>query len=384
MATERYTPFVIEQHLRRLAYIIPRLPNDSSEATYSREQLETVFGRERTPRSRFHVFASTRRAYTRFLRVSGRLRGEPSGPYAELRARYGEFLASIRGLSQSSRDHHALVVVDLLSRGIGRRRSLRFITRADVERYVLLRSRHESRHSLQHSVAYLRAFLRYAYDTGHLDTRVDGIDTPRTYRDELPPRAMPWDQVLTLLGSVDRQSKSGWRDLCILHLIAFYGLRPSEVVGLRLDSVDWDAGLLQVAQCKTRSTLVLPIAEPTRQLLKDYLHHDRAHRSDPSQNLFLRARCPFIPLQRSAVGVIFKRRCLEAGITGLRTHVYRLRHTLAMRLLSRGVGIKAIGDVLGHRSFFGTSAYLRLDVAMLRGVALEVPGRDGHTGGRHD
>ena len=54
-------------------------------------------------------------------------------------------------------------------------------------------------------------------------------------------------------------------------------------------------------------------------------------------------------------------------------HVYRLRHTLAMRLLGRGVGIKAIGDVLGHRSFYGTSAYLRLDVAMLRGVALDVP-----------
>ena len=70
----------------------------------------------------------------------------------------------------------------------------------------------------------------------------------------------------------------------------------------------------------------------------------------------------------------------EAGLPDCGKHVYRLRHTLAMRLLGRGVGIKAIGDVLGHRSFYGTSAYLRLDVAMLRGVALEVP---AGAGGRH-
>jgi site-specific recombinase XerD len=52
---------------------------------------------------------------------------------------------------------------------------------------------------------------------------------------------------------------------------------------------------------------------------------------------------------------------------------YRLRHTFAMRLLTRGVGVKAIGDLLGHHSLDSTCAYLRLDIDMLRGVALEVP-----------
>ena len=384
LAAERYTPYVIECHLRRLAYIIPRLPNASPGARYSLSQLNAVFGRERAPRSRFHNFASTRRVYARFLGVFGRFKEETPGPYADLRAQYARFLIDVRGLSQSSRHHHAMIVDDLLGRGLPRRRPLRSLTRADVERFVLLRSQQESRHSLQHSVAYVRAFLRYAHDAGYIDARLDQLDTPRTYRDELPPRAMPWDQVLTLLRSVDRGSKSGWRDLCILHLIAYYGVRPSEVVALRLDSVDWDAGIVNVYQCKTRSMLVLPLAAPTLRLLKDYLRHDRTHRDSASLEFFLRARCPFIPLERTAVGEIFERRALEAGITGLGKQVYRLRHTVAMRMLSRGVGIKAIGDVLGHRSLYGTSAYLRLDVAMLRGVALEVPARVSHTGGGHE
>jgi len=63
----------------------------------------------------------------------------------------------------------------------------------------------------------------------------------------------------------------------------------------------------------------------------------------------------------------------EAGIELPGHNVYRLRHTFAMRLLTRGVGVKAIGDLLGHRSLESTCAYLRLDVEMLRGVPLEVP-----------
>jgi len=66
--------------------------------------------------------------------------------------------------------------------------------------------------------------------------------------------------------------------------------------------------------------------------------------------LFLRAGCPYIPLERTAVGDIFRKRMREAGLPDCAKHVYRLRHTFAMRLLRRGVGMKAIGDVLGHHS----------------------------------
>jgi hypothetical protein len=41
------------------------------------------------------------------------------------------------------------------------------------------------------------------------------------------------------------------------------------------------------------------------------------------------------------------------GPTGEKRTFHSLRHTFAMRLLARGVGMKAIGDVLGHHSFYG-------------------------------
>ncbi len=380
LQAERYTDYTIDCHIRRLLFVMPRLSASASPPVLRPAELVAVFGRERHPRARFFNFSGTRRVYTRFLRAQGRLVPEPPQPNADLLHRYDAYLTEVRGLSVSARVHHGLTLRALLASVLSSGRSLRCLSREDVERFILARGQRVTRHTLQHEVAHLRAFLRYAYDEGLLRERLDGLDTPRTYRGELPPRALPWRHVRQLLRSIDRHSRAGWRDLCILHLIAYYGLRPSEVVALRFDSIDWEWQVLHVYQCKTRSALTLPLDRRTQRLLREYLQQVRDGDASASPMLFLRARCPYVPLERTAVGDIFRKRMHEAGLPDCAKHVYRLRHTFAMRLLSRGVGMKAIGDVLGHHSFFGTSAYLRLDVAMLRGVALEIPLR---VGGRH-
>jgi integrase/recombinase XerD len=258
------------------------------------------------------------------------------------------------------------------------------ITQQNIEQFIVLRSREVSRHSLQHDVSHLRSFLRYCHGRDLLASRLDtNIETPRTYRGELPPRALPWDTVQALLKSIDRQKKSGWRDYCILHLIAHYGLRPSEVVSLRLDSIDWENAVLHVIQHKTRSELLLPLAPSTLQVLRDYLTHERHRHGSTHPDLFLRARCPSGPLLRTGICDIFDKHILAVKFEGVTHGVYSLRHAFAMRLLARGVGVKAIGDVLGHRRLESTCTYLRLDVEALRGVALDVPDAGVCEGGGH-
>jgi site-specific recombinase XerD len=79
-----------------------------------------------------------------------------------------------------------------------------------------------------------------------------------------------------------------------------------------------------------------------------------------------------LEFERTAVQDVFEKRAREAGLPPS-IHAYQLRHTFAVRLLARGVGVKAIGDVMGHRSLLSTWPYLRLDMRALRGVALPVP-----------
>jgi site-specific recombinase XerD len=228
-----------------------------------------------------------------------------------------------------------------------------------------------SRQTLQHTIARLRAFLRFVFLRGAIRKPLDAIDTPRTYRGELPPRALDWRLVQRLLRSIDRSSAMGWRDYAILHLMAYYGLRPSEVVGLRVDSIDWCTQSLRVEQRKTRSTLVLPLTDRTIAVLRDYLRCGRPTSGDP--HLFLRARCPTGRLQHTAVCDLFYKRARASGLGLADYSSYCLRHAFAMRLLDRGVGVKTIGDLLGHRNLESTCVYLRLDTTGLRAVALDVP-----------
>lgn len=378
---EGYTPRVTQQHLLRLEEVLRRLPGTEhrEEAVHRRFALVG-----RGVPSRHFRFEGSERAYCRFLAAEGRLvKTASKGRYDELCSAYDWHMHELRGLSLSARVHHAATIADFLARGLPDGQGLSALTLDDVERYVALRGREVSRHSLQHVVAHVRSFLRFCHECGAIGSRLDCIDTPRTYRGELPPQALPWSAVQALIRSIDLHSKAGRRDRCILHLMAHYGLRPSEVVSLRVDSIDWNSALLQVTQSKTRSQIALPLAPQTLRLLRGYLQHERLAQGASHPQLFLRARCPSGPLERYGVNDIFKKRVREAKLDLPGHNVYRLRHTFAMRLLTRGVGVKAIGDLLGHRSLESTCAYLRLHVDMLRGVALEVPKAVHRQGGHH-
>jgi site-specific recombinase XerD len=381
LSTEGYTAAPIHIHVIYLGQALARMAQNPGPRDLA--EVEREFDPGGGSPTRRVLFASTRRAYVRFLRASDRLL-EPAveDRFATLRREYDQRLVELRGLSTSARAHHAHVVSDFLVRGVALR-ELGAITQQEVEAFVALRSREISRHSLQHVVGILRSFLRYCFDAGCLRARLDqSIDTPRTYRDELLPRALPWDTVQALLASIDRSAKSGWRDYCILHLIAHYGLRPSEVVSLRLDSIDWERRTVHVVQHKTRSTLTLPLAPETVRVLSQYLAIDRDRQGRGHAELFLRARCPNGPLRRHAISEIFEKH-MRAAKLGTAGDAYSLRHAFAMRLLARGVGVKLIGDLLGHRYIDTTRTYLRLNKEALRGVALEVPHGSVRSGGRH-
>jgi integrase/recombinase XerD len=277
----------------------------------------------------------------------------------------------VRGFVAPTVEAHLFTIRDFLSEARFPRRTLKTLESADVEQYLARRSRMVTRQTLEHVISHLRAFLRYSFANELLTRRLDEIDSPRTYRDELPPRALPWSQVTALLRSVDRSSKAGWRDAAILHLMALYGLRPSEIATLRLDAINWQAGTLRVRQCKTRSDLVLPVRPTTLSLLRGYLERERGMSLQPY--LFLRVRCPTGPLRTWGVCDIFYKRAAQSGLPLDGCSSYSLRHAFAMRLLQRNVGIKAIGDLLGHRSLEATCVYLRLDTAALRTVGLQIP-----------
>ena len=378
-----YSKDNIRDHLCRLFEVLTHSRALKAEQTRSSICLHRAFGRYCTCVSLSQNFRGTERAYVRFLSDRGRLREDkPTGDAIDrLLHLYRRYLLDVRGFSETTAGQHASTVSVFLRQSLRGGRDIDTLGSAHVERYLARKSRRLSRQSMQHVVAHLRAFLRYAFSAGLIRSRLDTIDTPRTYRDELPPRALPWVLVRKLLHSVDRSSKAGWRDYAILHLMAYYGLRVSEIAALRVDAIDWNAKTCRVEQRKTQSDLVLPLSDRTLALLRRYLYCGRSACALPQ--LFLRARRPTGALHHYGVCDVFYKRAAQSGLPLEGYSSYCLRHSFAMRLLQRGVGVKAIGDLLGHRSLEATCVYLRLDTTALRTVALPVPRYRNVAGNRH-
>ena len=356
------------QHVYRLDQALGHGNGIQPGGTFCEADLHAAFTFRRGSRPE----RSTQRAFTRFLVAVGRLKAAEPTDFVDVSCRhYLRHLSEARGLDGATIQQHRSTVADFLARGLPQGRELSAASAADVEGYVQLRSTEVKRQTLQHIVAHLRSFLRYCGDHGETARGLDRIDTPRTYRGEQPPRALDWTLVRRLLASVDRSSGEGWRDYVILHLMAYYGLRPCEVCSLTLDSIDWSARTLRVEQRKTHSVLVLPLADRTVRLLRRYLDEGRPGTRRPE--LFLRTRSPAGAMTHHSVGDLFHKRARQSGLPLRGASSYSLRHAFAMRLLRRGVGVKAIGDLLGHHSLDSTCVYLRIDVDMLRTVALPVP-----------
>ena len=163
-----------------------------------------------------------------------------------------------------------------------------------------------------HDIAALRGFLRFLATDGRAPTGMDRqIDTPRLYRLEQLPRALPWETVCTLLQSLDTASPIGLRDYAMFLLIATYGLRASEVVAISLDDIHWRQGILRIHQRKTSSPLELPL---TNEVLSALVKHlKRTPPPAPYRRVFLRMRAPMGVLKPTAVTEAFQALFAKAG-----------------------------------------------------------------------
>ena len=369
-----YSDHLICRYLCRLRKTLES-SNTAVEKVWSVESLNRAFERycNRTFNRQTVDYHATRRAYERYLQTRHRLqRSErPDDAFRRCRADYQRHLEEVRGFCAATVAQHISTAADFLAHSLKRTDHLAHLTTPHVERYLSMKSKTCNRHTLQHVVARLRAFLRYSFTHGLIPAPLDAIDTPRTYRGELPPRALPWPLVKRLLRSIDCSARAGLRNYTMLHLMAYYGLRASEVADLRVDSIDWNSKTCRVNQRKTHCDLVLPLFDRTVSLLRRYLRHGRPNTNHPQ--LFLRARNPAGRIQHTAVCDVFYKLAHSSGLPLQQYSSYSLRHAFAMRLLQRGVGVKAIGDCLGHHSLEATCVYLRLNVDALRTLGLPLP-----------
>ena len=253
-----------------------------------------------------------------------------------------------------------------------RHRKLRAIRLSDVDAFLLRLRRHYAVGSVSRRMSSLRLFCRFLHSTGRLPHDLaSSIQCPPRRR-VLPPRALPWPDVQRILRAIDRSTRLGSRDYAMLLLMSLYGLGSAEVIGLKLEDVHWRTNTITVRRPKTGVEIQLPLLPAAARVLAAYLRKTRPPDA-PTRSLFVRGPMPHVAFTSSAIRFAIRRYAAIAGMPAQILGAHVLRHSHASRQVDQHAPPRVLSSILGHQDPESTSAYTRVAVERLRGVALPVP-----------
>jgi integrase/recombinase XerC len=200
-------------------------------------------------------------------------------------------------------------------------------------------------------LASLRSFFRYLRRQG-LVRSDPSIRLRNPKQPQRLPRLLRVDEVIRLLDAVPIDTPLGLRDRAMLETLYGGGLRVSELVGLNLDDLDFELGLVRV-RGKGRRERLCPVGPMALHWLRSWipLRHPRIGQE---KALFLNQRGT--RLTTRSVGRLLEAHLLRGGLANAASP-HTLRHSFATHLLDRGADLRSVQELLGHRNLTTTQIY---------------------------
>jgi integrase/recombinase XerD len=290
-----------------------------------------------------------------------------------LLAAFDEYLRRAKGVCPGTRRNYARYVGEFLVAVFGDGAvDFAEVGAPEVAAFVGgLSGRYRPR-TVEAAASALRSFFRFLRAQGWCEDRLaDAVPMvphrPSGLVRHLDPRVLE-----QLIASLEWASARALRDRAIILTIARLGLRPGEVVRLRLEDLDWRNAAVRVRARKTGHGALLPLTSEVGAALADYLQHGRPE-TDVREVFVLHWLRVGAPISTSIVGRAVRRAVDNAGIGAPVRGGNLLRHSLATELLAGGASLPEIADLLGHSSLATTRIYAAVDIGRLREVPLPWP-----------
>lgn len=180
------------------------------------------------------------------------------------------------------------------------------------------------------------------------------------------PTHLALEEIEQLFAAIDHSKPEGQRNRAMLETMYSCGLRVSELTGLLMSNMYLDVGFIRVVGKGNKERLV-PIGGEAVKQIKLYKDHVRVHlkaiKKGCEDVLFLNRRGG--QLSRVMVFMILKDLVAKSGIRK-NIHPHTLRHSFATHLVEAGADLRAVQEMLGHKSITTTEIYTHLDRSYLR------------------
>lgn len=173
------------------------------------------------------------------------------------------------------------------------------------------------------------------------------------------PKYLTLEQSAALLQAVSGPNEK--RDYAILMLFLNCGIRRSELVGLNLTDVYEDR--IRVVGKGNKERFVY-FGSACRKAIDAYL--PERNKKILSDNRALFGSRDSNRISVSAVHRLVKKALLQAGLDSTQFSAHKLRHTAATMMLSGGVDVKTVQEVLGHENLNTTQIYTHIENTELK------------------
>jgi len=190
------------------------------------------------------------------------------------------------------------------------------------------------------------------------------IEAPKTLH--LLPETLSMSEVEKLLAVPSSESLIDIRDRAMLELLYATGLRVSELVTLKLNDLNLQAGYLMTMGkgCKER---VVPIGDSALRSVESYIRLLTHPNCKKSESGFLFLTRLGSGMSRQAFWNLIKKRAIEAGINkNISPHT--LRHSFATHLLENGADLRSVQLMLGHADLSTTQIYTHVTRERLKRI----------------
>ena len=162
------------------------------------------------------------------------------------------------------------------------------------------------------------------------------------------------------------------RDKAICLILIYFGIRNSDLRGLRVDQVHWDSNCIAFRQKKTGQYVSYPLLPEVGDAIRQYIDTERPNCDAPY--LFISEHCRVghyaCVEPDKVVNRVYALCGIRHGNAKKGTHI--LRHALGTALLNEGEDLSLIADVLGHSHVQSSMAYLSSSIDALRRCGLDV------------
>ena len=285
----------------------------------------------------------------------------------ELLEKYLNYLLVERGVAENTleaygRDLRRFLLI-VQERGITDLRHI--LPETVIEYLVRIKAEGLSANSTNRALAALRGFYNYLLQEKIIEqTPLANIELAKVWM--RLPDTISKEEMTLILAQPGMDTAQAVRNSAMLELLYATGIRVSELIGLRMNSINWQVGFL-VVMGKGGKERIVPIGKTAYDCVKYYIEQARPQlmRGKSSDVLFLnRFGGKFTRQGFWKIVVDYAR---KSGLHK-KVHPHTFRHSFASHLLEGGADLRTVQVMLGHADISTTQIYTHITRERLKEI----------------